>query len=47
MIMDDIKYPDIRVKLTGTDGNAYALSTHARHDWPGARHGVNLDQGYG
>jgi hypothetical protein len=32
-----LQYPDIRVKLTGTDGYAYALSTHTRHDWPGLR----------
>ena len=25
MTMNDIKYPDIRIKLTGTDGNAWAV----------------------
>ena len=25
MIMNDIRYPNIKAKLTGTDGNAYAI----------------------
>ena len=30
MTMNDIKYPDIRIKLTGTDGNAYAVLGRVR-----------------
>ena len=30
MTMNDIKYPDIRIKLTGTDDNAYAVLGHVR-----------------
>ena len=30
MTMNDIKYPDIRIKLTGTDGNAYAVPGRVR-----------------
>jgi hypothetical protein len=30
MIMNDIKYPDIKIMLTGTDGNAYAIIGRVR-----------------
>jgi len=30
MIMSDIKYPDIKIMLTGTDGKAYAIIGRVR-----------------